>query len=73
MAQSNRFAPPRGALELQCIVVDADDPGAREAGDLDQRSADATAQVDRRHAGPEAEPVSDIEQIRFIWVHIRMQ
>ena len=42
------------------IVADADDPGARKTGNLDQRPADAAAQIDRRHAGPQAEPVGDV-------------
>ena len=60
MAQARHLAPLRGAFELQHIVVDADDPSSGETGDLYQRPANATAQIDRRHAGAQAELVGDV-------------
>ena len=60
MAQPRRLAPPVGAFEMQRVVADADDPGATETGDLDQRPANATTQVYRRHAGPQGQPVGNV-------------
>ena len=60
MAELLFFAPSRGSLELQRIVVDADDSGSGEPGDLDQRAADAATQIHRGHAGPEPQSVGNV-------------